>query len=319
MNQSGITASPNLSGAFADFISNKSIRALKISIVNEKLEPNGTLPLQSTFERDFDQLQSFTTDTDPAYILYKINESDLLFLPYVPAAAKVRDKMVYASTRNTLYKEIGTEKFTVTIFATSKNDLTYQAYDSHMKSEAGEKPESEKEKALRFAKEAEAEAYGTSTRKQISTGISFPMSDEAISALEDLKITNEQRFLELFINPETEKIELGQQASIPSSQVASTLPIESPRFSLYKSDSMVSFIYTCPGTSKIKERMLYSSSRGILLNYLTKQLGLQIDRKIETSDCADVGEELAQQPVLQQVKQNLGLNRPKPPAYRRIP
>ncbi|OLL24218.1 Twinfilin-2 [Neolecta irregularis DAH-3] len=275
--------------------------------------------MQSDFQKDFDQLQSFTTDTDPAYILYKINESDLLFLPYVPASAKVRDKMVYASTRNTLYKEIGTEKFAVTIFATSKNDLTYQTYDSHMKSEAGEKPESEKEKALRFVREAETEAHGTATRRQISSGISFPMSDEAQSALENLKTTNEQTFLELRINTETEMIELGQQASIPPSQVATALPAESPRFSLFKSDSLVSFIYTCPGTSKVKERMLYSSSRGVLLNYLTTQLGLQIDRKIETSDCVDVTEELVQQPILHEVKQTPGFARPKPPAYRRIP
>jgi twinfilin-like protein len=43
-----------------------------------------------------------------------------LFLCYVPDHAKVRDKMLYASTRATLTKELGDYRFADSIYGTEK-------------------------------------------------------------------------------------------------------------------------------------------------------------------------------------------------------
>lgn len=44
-------------------------------------------------------------------------------------------------------------------------------------------------------------------------------------------------------------------------------------------DSLV-FIYTCPSSSKIKERMVYASSKLTFLNAVESELGVEIARKV---------------------------------------
>ena len=46
--------------------------------------------------------------------------------------------------------------------------------------------------------------------------------------------------------------------------------------------SPVVFIYTCPSTSKIKERMVYASSRSSIIS-MAEQAGLTIAKKVELS------------------------------------
>lgn len=47
-------------------------------------------------------------------------EYNWLFLCYVPDNAKIRDKMLYASTRATLTKELGDYRFVDSIYGTDK-------------------------------------------------------------------------------------------------------------------------------------------------------------------------------------------------------
>lgn len=47
---------------------------------------------------------------------------------YVPDTAQVRQKMLFASTRLTLVRELGAERFRETIFVTSKDELTAEGF-----------------------------------------------------------------------------------------------------------------------------------------------------------------------------------------------
>lgn len=64
--------------------------------------------------------------TTPAYLFVRLDEKastgehKWLFLCYVPDHAKVRDKMIYASTRATLTKELGDYRFVDNIYGTEK-------------------------------------------------------------------------------------------------------------------------------------------------------------------------------------------------------
>lgn len=50
---------------------------------------------------------------------------------YVPDVAKVREKTLVASTRNTLLRELGTDRFAETIFATTMVELTAEGFKKH--------------------------------------------------------------------------------------------------------------------------------------------------------------------------------------------
>ena len=68
----------------------------------------------------------YLDETTPSYILIRLDDKantgnyNWLFLSYVPDNAKVRDKMIYASTRASLTKELGDNHFTDSIYGTTK-------------------------------------------------------------------------------------------------------------------------------------------------------------------------------------------------------
>jgi len=70
--------------------------------------------------------------------------------------------MLYASTRSSLLKTLGSTLFNDSIFATSKDDLTPEAYNAHLAHLAAPKPLSAREKELEDIKAAERES-GTNT------------------------------------------------------------------------------------------------------------------------------------------------------------
>lgn len=103
--------------------------------------------------------------------------------------------MLYASTRLSLVKALGSSQFTDSIFATSKADLTAESYDAHLRHVAAPNPLSSREKELADLKAAEnaAASYeGSSARRgHYGTGTALNWSDEAEIAVKDLGSRNE--------------------------------------------------------------------------------------------------------------------------------
>jgi len=111
--------------------------------------------------------------------------------------------MLYASTRSTLISALGlrTQRLEDQIIATSKSDLTFPS-----KSEAGISLSdlSIPEKELAEIKLAEAESMsGTSTRRPMvsSSGVSFPVSDEAKDAITALTTLEGDELIQLVLFP----------------------------------------------------------------------------------------------------------------------
>ena len=96
--------------------------------------------------------------------------------------------MLFASTRLTLVRELGLERFRETVFVTTTQELTAEGWKKHEKHGELKAPLTEEEKTLQGVKEAEAEASrGTTSRSShVSSGLSFPISDAALQALRSL-------------------------------------------------------------------------------------------------------------------------------------
>lgn len=75
---------------------------------------------------DYTKITNFFEPVTPAYVLVRLDEKDTkggynwLFLCYVPDNAKVRDKMLYASTRASLTKGLGDSHFTDSVYGTTE-------------------------------------------------------------------------------------------------------------------------------------------------------------------------------------------------------
>ncbi|CAG8548893.1 22004_t:CDS:10, partial [Racocetra persica] len=332
MTQSGIQVSKELAELFSNAVTNGNYRLIRVSIVNESLVPNGTLEVKSGWNDDFVGVQEFLEDKIPCYILYRLDtksssgDYEWIFFAYVPDNAKVRDKTLYASTRATLTKELGDYRFVDSMHGTAITDFSLEEYERHKRHKNAEAPLTQREKELAEVRAAEAGAssYSTSSRKSHVAGIAFPLSDEAVTAIKSLK--QDDPSFNLSLDVKNERIELDSTSKIDIDELADTLSSEEPRFSFFTYEhshegqeyQSTIFIYTCPTSSKIRERMLYSSCRGSVIAYGESDCGLTVAKKLETNDPKDLTKAFIldelHPPV--EVAPRLTFSRPRPPGRR---
>ncbi|KAH7030419.1 hypothetical protein BKA57DRAFT_401178, partial [Linnemannia elongata] len=275
-----------------------NVRAVKVSIINESLEDD-----------DFAIVHENLAEKQPAYFLVRLGDSkassEWIFLCYVPDVAPIRQKMIYAATRASLTKDLGDSHFTDSIYGTNKGDFTLEGYKKHRASLAAPKPLSERERQLAEIRANEKTLVesmkGGAYRKAHAPGMSFPLTDKAVAALKKLVVAKQERtinFVKLAIDAENETIDLVSEAKLGANEVHKNIDEEAPRFTFFAyehthngtaHDSLV-FMYTCPSKSKIRERMLYSSCRAGVLQGAKDDAGLNVDKKLETTDVSDLTE-----------------------------
>ncbi|CAO3598015.1 unnamed protein product [Absidia cylindrospora] len=162
---------------------------------------------QGNFEEDYKQTDTYLDDNTLVYFRTDVKSTGMefkwLFLCYVPDGAKVRDKVIYASTKATLTKELGDSKFADLIYGTQKA-------------------------------QAVSDYQGTTTRKTYAPGITFPLAPPAIESLQVLKQSRADRshnFVSLSLNKET--VELDLASTVDVKDIKSKICTNAPRFTLY--------------------------------------------------------------------------------------
>jgi twinfilin-like protein len=298
-----LPASQELQDAFNHLVSSADQRALLASIENESLVPHQTIPLGSNdFTADLSQLQSHLSPTQAAYILLKTHPESAdgyAAITFVPNAAPVRQKMLFASTRLTLVRELGIERFRQTVFATEKEELTAEGWAKHEAHVNLSAPLTEEESGLRGVKEAEAqESQGTGAwRGHVSSKIDVATGDGVVEALkllgeEGCKGTLVQ--LKYVLPDETLQLDSSTDNVAPA-DLASAISTAEPRYSFYShpassgtGEPQILFIYTCPSSSKIKERMIYSTGKSWTRTVAERDAGIIVTRSLEATEPSEL-------------------------------
>lgn len=153
--------------------------------------PVATLPsTSSSFEGNLSSLQPHIKDDVALYIILRRYDSapQFLAITYVPDAAKVRQKMLFASTRLTVVRELGTEHFRETIFTTEAKELSEEGFKKHEAHTKLDAPLTEEERTLGEVKRAEqAAGTGTGTREiHLSKNLNMPVPEDAIAAMKEV-------------------------------------------------------------------------------------------------------------------------------------
>ncbi|KAI1098202.1 actin depolymerizing protein [Jackrogersella minutella] len=333
--QSGISASQELISKFNTLLADTSLFGLLVTITSESLTPLDTLPRSSPssdFSADISKLAPHLKPDQALYILLRRYDTApyLIAVSYVPDAAKVRQKMLFASTRLTLIRELGSEHFRETIFATSADELSAAGFEKHDRHAQLEAPLTEEERTLGEVKRAEAEAgAGTGIREiHLSKTMNMPVATDALVALSALGREEGSGLVMLKINPETEVVELVPDSSTPSTitELVHTISSTEPRFTFfrYKStpprggdeNNVILFFYTCPpspGTKAIKFRMMYPLMKRAVLQVATTEAGLQIEKKFEVEDPSEITEQSVSSELFPETETKTAFRRPKRP------
>ncbi|KAI0010221.1 hypothetical protein F4779DRAFT_627309 [Xylariaceae sp. FL0662B] len=334
--QSGISASQELVSQFTNLLEDDSQFGLLVTITSESLTPVTTLPRSSNdFTSNLSQLTPHLKADEALYVLLRryADAPRLVAVTYVPDAAKVRQKMLFASTRLTLVRELGSEHFRETIFATTADELAPAGFDKHDRHAEVDAPLTEEERTLGEVKRAEAEAgAGTGVREiHLSKNMNMPVAADALAALTELGRGEGSGLVMLKINPETEVVELVADASTPSTipELVSTISATEPRFTFFRyahgqadapgmdgrADAVL-FFYTCPaspGMRAIKFRMMYPLMKRAVLAAAESEAGVRVDRRFEVEDPAEITEQSVAAELFPHAEAKTAFRRPKRP------
>ncbi|KAG8531489.1 uncharacterized protein KY384_003118 [Bacidia gigantensis] len=328
--QSGISVSKELQDAFQELVSSPAQRGIVAIIKSEAITPLHVLPASSPdFLSDLSSLRTLLSDNQAAYILLRRYENapdGYVAITYVPDAAPVRQKMLHASTRLSLVRELGAERFRETLFATELRDLEKDGWERHDASGALKAPLSEEEETLKGVRDAEAEARGGTEGRRLETGgkLSMAISGDARSALENLKEETSGKLVQLSIDPRTESIELVSVGDVDASSLAPAISDTESRYSLFRYSYTsggtnvlpLIFISSCPSNLKVRDRMLHASSKAGFLSAVNKDVGLAIARKFEVTSPTEISQSTIEDEFTPKQEQKQGFLRPKKPGKR---
>lgn len=115
-----------------------------------------------------------------------IGEAGWLMLLFIPDDSSVRSKMLYASSKATLSKELGDWIFVDYIYGTVKDEFNIDGYRKHREHHNSDLPLTAVERTLADAKITE-ECTRRNNLGRVYNGnsgtVAFPVSDEAITVL----------------------------------------------------------------------------------------------------------------------------------------
>lgn len=283
--QSGISAQQEL----VDFLHKPCPASQEVQIVTAAISDDSTtVQLQGEY-RSLQELQS-DLNTEPRYVFVRdprTNPEQYVFVSYVSDSSPVRLKMLYASTKNTLIRQIGGNSIGKQLLITDASDLE----DVLNNGEAQHTPAvlTESEKANLEISEQQRRMK-LSSRKLVSqtdgapTSLMFNIQADGSNIVQLLQQSNVLTFK---IDLDTEQIQVVGKDNINDPKNLQIVT-EHPSYTIYRNGSLNYFIYSCPSGSKVKERMVYASNRLGFINHLKDQAQLNFARVIEIGDPEDL-------------------------------
>jgi len=302
---SGISVSNEVKEAFAQARTQGNVRWLKLRIQDTQVVLDRTHPLSDSLAQDYDVLHDSTEENEPCYFVFRLDTQrediqsyEWLIILFVPDKCKVREKMLYSSTVDGVKRDLGSANFAGDYHVSTKKELHYSDFNWTHKSQRhihNKDMYTEEELVKKQIVNEEVSSYDTGPTRSGVHGVDIPFKPEVEQALRDLSEGSAQ-LVSLKIDLETETISLAQKEdSLEADDVGKNLPPTEPRFNFYayrhqfEGEDHVSifFIYWCPIKSKVKGRMVYSSSKSTVQVKAT-QLGLKVEKAIEISEPEDV-------------------------------
>lgn len=293
--QSGISASQELLGDFKSLRSGAIV--VKISNDSTQLVPDHDFSLPSTTDSKaiLEKLHEYFANQfpTPGYAVFPREDDGYVFISFIPDSAPIKQKMLFASTKNTLIQQLGSSNFGPKhiLALTEVEELTKESYDKQtLNDNDGPLTTNEQMLAqidslqnLNLAQSASNNAFkrelpsmhtsSESSSSESSHGLLFKIDPSLHEVLEQ-ELTS--KLIIIRIDGEAEKLGLLSEDSgvkpseiIGKTEKALLGATASPTYVLYgHQPGEVAFIYLCPSGSKVKERMLYAANKQGLLRHL---------------------------------------------------
>jgi twinfilin-like protein len=306
--QTGIKSNDTLRNFFAKSKEGQ-IRLLKVSIAHEELTLDTHREVKSSdWRKDYESMVLAATEpTMPCYLFFRLDERQgrnyaWLLICWSPDHAPIKQKMLYAATKSTLKLEFGAGEIKDELFGTARDDITLDGFMRHVTSQLAPAPLTNREEELEILKQAEnLTRINVDTKHKTLQGVMFPLDSKAVDGLSALR-RDEIDYLKLEIDIKAERILLDKALErLTVDGLVREIPVDKARFHIFRYGHVhggerfrsIVFIYSMPGFScSVKERMVYSSTKSELLDFLRSAQGgaLDIGKTFEISEPGEISE-----------------------------
>lgn len=258
------------------------------------------VPAQASEADDFSLLQSVLVDKQACYICYRTDSPPpccWLFMMYVPNGTPVRDRMLYAATREATKTALGgSSVFAHEMHCGAKDEATYDSYSADIRACAAPAPKTDGERLKEQLKQMEiAESSGGSSAGSAGANVAFPLSSQAKAAIAKIK-DGSALWMNAF-HVSGSQIDSHAQAPPPladrsalASSAAAFLQSSSaasPAFALICADGAVVFVYWCPDAAPVRAKMTHSTAKSAFVSCLALE-GVKAAAVIEVHDADEL-------------------------------
>jgi len=250
---------------------------------------------------------------------------------YVPDTAPVRQKMVYASTRNTFKTDLGSHHFVGDIAGTNRSDFTVEGFQEYLRHSTSEAPLTAEEQQKKEEREAGFSEIGGGSTVAYAHGVAFPIDDSVHRAFDDMK-SGTINYIRLIIDLEAEIIKVGTTGNYSTEEAANQVPPSDCAFHYYnwvhehEGNELASLVFgfSCPDGSSgskgapVKQRMLYASSKGTAIGIPAAE-GMELACQLAVASSKDFG--VGEYSVLihpPQAEEKKGFKKPSAPRGRKL-
>ena len=190
--QSGIRASDALVKLFHEAASTDKIRLIKVSVDGEEMVAADCVETKGAFDDDFARVSGLLDPRTPCVVLVRLDSSQSeggveiakwMSCTYVPDAAPVRLKMLTASSRATLLKDLGDSKFIESIHGTVPSDFTLAAFHTHVQSKTASVLSDSEKRTAAMKRTEVGEDIAASSRRAHVAGLDLRISPDLEAAL----------------------------------------------------------------------------------------------------------------------------------------
>ncbi|SCV04474.1 LANO_0G10418g1_1 [Lachancea nothofagi CBS 11611] len=318
-NQSGITANESLLSEVALLIDNASTGE---AVVAEISPDNTAVQLKSVLS-SLEELREFVIAESKPFYIFIHGGSGIVFVSYVPERSPVRAKMLYASTKNTVLRQIGSNHISKQLLFSSPEELTPSSWTSDFSRETAPLTDAEQISASISQQQQFETTRGGQPLVSQTGGTSHTLSFKISSDEPIPKLLTRYNLVIFAIDLVKEEVEVLQTSNVAkSSDIPTLLKAGHPTYNIYKNHGKFHFIYSCPSGSKVKERMLYASNKSGFIKHLSEvdQLAITSVSEIGNSDELELSQldqtESTVQDVTKPVPGQLKFSRPKRPGRR---
>ena len=214
-------------------------------------------------------------------------------MAWIPDNCKVRDKMLYSSSREDIKKALGLGYFSSEYYANTKEDLTWAQVLAYASKSDFDGPLTEKERLIQDENKLSQVESNTISSNAMGA-LPFNMSEAVIAALTQFK-AQEINWVDMHV--ENEEVQLSDAKQVDASgplaehvspnsgrflavQISSTAL--STVFHLAEKDSSSSsvlnfFVFSCPDEIQVRMKMTMSSCKSAVLAAATCQ-GIKFEK-----------------------------------------